>query len=899
MRLLTLTVRNYRIHKDITVNFDPSRNLIGGPNETGKSTLAEAAHRVLFLRSKTGGNLQKEMVSTRHLGDPEVLLDFDACGSRWQLEKRFAGTKGSARLTDAAGNVYKDDEAETKLAEILKCETNGGRVSASQLPTLWAHLWVWQGSAGGDPSSHTSPHKADLVQRLQQEGVAAVLQSAADQRVAARIATAHAELFTATGKPKAGSKPEAARVRLEEAEAALDRARETAARLEQAATDHQLAEKELTEVETVLPGLREQKAATEAKLAEVEQLRSHEKTHLHQWQAAAGLQKQLAEQDTAIRKLREQAAAARAALDPAERLEENLLAEQKRASQLNQAAEVSQRDSADAVRLTRLRHDLGTASIAAFEKAADHQRLVARSTEAAALASEISTHQESLSQLPDLTPKDLETLRKLDRTASQAKAGLDAMATGIELLAADLDVALDAHPLAPGDTRTLTDEGELAIGPITRLRIRPGGGASLADTRLHHEKSLRDFTAALDRHTLHDLDHATAVLQQRQTLSQQIAQLQTRWKALGGEAIATELAAAATAHESAKAEVQRRLATLDPPPPLPQTLEAARQDLATHRQQLEHAEETETTARHQATQLRLRSETASANLQQHRDRTAEARQSLRDLDTKIVVLQETHGDAPSRETALAQAATAEHQTAAQLAATRQALAALTPDHLAADAERFTRAIAQQEIRRREAENLRLIARERLATDGSSDPEAELAHAHANHAAARDHHASEDRRARAIGTLHDLFTTSREAIDRALVQPLADRISGYLQCLFGAGTEARVKFTDAGIDGLELIRPGDPAFSFATLSGGAKEQVAAAVRLALAEILAAEHDGCLPLLFDDAFAYSDPARIQSLQRMLDLAAHRGLQIIILTCTPAEYSAFGATGIRLAP
>ena len=125
MRLLSLTVRNYRVHKDLTVNFDPSRNLIGGPNESGKSTLAEAAHRALFLRAKTGGNIQKELVSTRHLGDPEVQLTFEAEGIRWELEKRFAAAKGSTRLTAQAGTTLRDDEAESKLASLLKTETAG------------------------------------------------------------------------------------------------------------------------------------------------------------------------------------------------------------------------------------------------------------------------------------------------------------------------------------------------------------------------------------------------------------------------------------------------------------------------------------------------------------------------------------------------------------------------------------------------------------------------------------------------------------------------------------------------------------------------------------------------------------------------------------------------------
>jgi uncharacterized protein YhaN len=88
-----------------------------------------------------------------------------------------------------------------------------------------------------------------------------------------------------------------------------------------------------------------------------------------------------------------------------------------------------------------------------------------------------------------------------------------------------------------------------------------------------------------------------------------------------------------------------------------------------------------------------------------------------------------------------------------------------------------------------------------------------------------------------------------------------------------------------------------AVPFAALSGGAREQAAAALRLAMAEVLAAGHDACLPIVFDDAFAYADPDRVQSLQRMLDLAARRGLQVIVLTCTPADYAGLGAQVVAL--
>ena len=74
MKLLKLTVRNYRVHKERVIEFDPRTTLIGGPNESGKSTLVEAAHRVLFLKAKGVGKTHKCMKSNLHDGDPEVEL---------------------------------------------------------------------------------------------------------------------------------------------------------------------------------------------------------------------------------------------------------------------------------------------------------------------------------------------------------------------------------------------------------------------------------------------------------------------------------------------------------------------------------------------------------------------------------------------------------------------------------------------------------------------------------------------------------------------------------------------------------------------------------------------------------------------------------------------------------
>jgi recombinational DNA repair ATPase RecF len=80
MKLISATVRSYRIHRDVSVELDPARTLIGGANETGKSTLIEAVHRGLFLKSTVTGEAQRSMVSTHFSGHPEVELRLLARG---------------------------------------------------------------------------------------------------------------------------------------------------------------------------------------------------------------------------------------------------------------------------------------------------------------------------------------------------------------------------------------------------------------------------------------------------------------------------------------------------------------------------------------------------------------------------------------------------------------------------------------------------------------------------------------------------------------------------------------------------------------------------------------------------------------------------------------------------
>ena len=228
MKLLSATVRNYRIHRETTVDFDPSRSLIGGPNESGKSTFIEAVHRGLFLKSRITGDGQRSMTSDIHPGHPEVEVAFTVEGKDYEVVKRFSGTNGTTKLTVIGGASWQGDEAESRLHELLREEdVGGGRGISDRILQQWAHLWVWQGKSGNDPCGDAASEQTALLQRLQEEGGAVAMQSQCDAQVAGHFAERCASLFTQAGKPKAGSELQQAESELQAAQTARGEGRIT------------------------------------------------------------------------------------------------------------------------------------------------------------------------------------------------------------------------------------------------------------------------------------------------------------------------------------------------------------------------------------------------------------------------------------------------------------------------------------------------------------------------------------------------------------------------------------------------------------------------------------------------------------------------------------------------
>jgi len=146
---------------------------------------------------------------------------------------------------------------------------------------------------------------------------------------------------------------------------------------------------------------------------------------------------------------------------------------------------------------------------------------------------------------------------------------------------------------------------------------------------------------------------------------------------------------------------------------------------------------------------------------------------------------------------------------------------------------------------------------------------------------------------AIGLLYDTLYQCRATALADIGGPVEQAATRTLQRIAG-GRLGSIKLGEylepAGV----LPQRIDESVSISNVSGGEKEQIYIATRLALAEVLARNERHLVVL--DDVLTATDSLRLGRILRILEEASEK-LQIIILTCHPERYRALtGATFIN---
>ncbi len=124
MKLHRLRVRSFAAIQDLDIAFGPGLNVLYGPNDLGKSTLADAIRLALLLPHSS--NHYESFTPWSGGDDPYVELTFETEEQRiWRVRKQFGKRGGSSHL-DESRNGRDFDEIErargvdAKLREILR-----------------------------------------------------------------------------------------------------------------------------------------------------------------------------------------------------------------------------------------------------------------------------------------------------------------------------------------------------------------------------------------------------------------------------------------------------------------------------------------------------------------------------------------------------------------------------------------------------------------------------------------------------------------------------------------------------------------------------------------------------------------------------------------------------------
>ena len=891
MRLLHASLRQVRLHQHLELRFDPHFTLLGGANEAGKSTVVEALHKVLFLRASATGRAVDELRSRLHSGLPEIAVGFEAAGARWELRKRFSGASGTCQLGSDGGVALQGAAAEEQLARLLGVEGPIEGRRHGQLPQRWGHLWVRQGESGSNLLA--GPGEAydlkSLVQQLQQRGAAAALESPLDRLVGEQLQARLDLQFTATGKVKAGSLLAEARQRCQEAQAALEQAQDHRAELESA----------MEQLHRIGARLQAIDSAERPRLRRASQLAGQ----LRLRQAQIGpLQQQFAQLELALAEqqaLQQQGLNLEAQQQAWQQQLASLLEEQAthqagcRAGELALLElDVQQRELAGRLELAQQLLDLASLEEEARQLNAHQQQFEQLQRDA----------QQCKQRLLELAPIDQETVRALrqaEQQLAQAQARCQAMATAVALLDADQSVTVGGQPLLPGETLQLSRAAELSIGSGVRLRISPGGGKANLEAAEALEARAQSLLNLQQQAGVGSSEAAEQIAGQRQELERELARLRQAAGAIPWSRLSEQIGALEPRRERLLRHLERHRQL---------RLAIAQEDgLPDQREGLESWLDA---LRHQSSQAGLRRQQVEAGLQARRqqlaDRIAACGQlerqlaelsgSLAPLKQRQLALEKLHGTQAALAAELEHRRQELHIQAGELGELKGSLRELLPEASAASRPDHGKDNWIEElIQQLDAEKDGLLTsrgqNEQLCLSLSvEDPAAAVEQCLARLESAQGEREAIERQTLALQILQSLFHRARQEFSQRYREPLEEAIGPYLEDLGSRDQQVRLDFDPKRGFGDFELQQGIQRYGFEQLSGGMREQLATALRLALAEVLLPGYDGCLPLIFDDAFTNSDPRRLGGLHRMLGRGLAKGAQIILLSCNPADYLEF---------
>lgn len=875
MRLHRIALQEFRKfrHPVVLDDLAAGLNVIAGPNEAGKSTLAIAIRAAFLERYKTTkvSDLAPWGMSGAR---PSVDIDFEHAGHRYLLRKSFLSRARCELLIDDGAERHEGEAAENALAALLGFEFSAKGNSRPEHGGIPGLLWIAQGDGQNllAPATHAQSHVREALTRLTGE-----LTSADGDSLFERVESERAMLRDGrSGRPKGAYKEaEDALLQTERSVATLMASKQAldadVDRLALLRRDYDKAHLEQPWLD-----LDQRAAKARARLAEIARERdtlTGLKRELTQAEDTLALLHEQVERDqrdhVALRALQAEADTAKASLSPAtEQLNRALQHQQQAAERLRvvnaQLASVQQ--AAQRQDCAAQIHDVGE----------ELRRGLAVIERAEALVAQVQALQASAAKL-EIDDKALRTLRGLEQRLVQLRIQQNAGATRVyHQLNVGQTVQFDGRDLVGDGEVLVTHATALQIPGVGTLHIEPGGNdlqaVLVAIEQTEAERS--SWLVRLGVVTIAEADSRAAAYEQAQRgleMARQALQIQAP------EGVDT-LRAGQTRMQTRLAQLHVQLASL-PADAVPGDLSQMRQALQIATVEAEHAAKAVTTAR-----TVLDTQQAKAQLLQAQ---WTARQAEFDESDRA-------GQREQRGSRLVEARATLTTLAHRYQTAQAALQASQPDLIEQDARRFEQSakLQRDEQQRRHAELLQLQGKLEQAQAHGVGEQLAQAQAEAQRLTRRrDEFLS---RAQALDLLWQLLGERRADATQRLLEPLAQRLRHYAGLLFPG---AKWQLDDALMPAAVVRGAGpDAAQALDALSFGTREQLGVLARFAYADLLQQAGRPTL-LILDDALVHADQERRDLMKRALYDAASRH-QILLLTCHGEAWQDLGVP-IRTVP
>ena len=861
-------------------SFSEGITILFAPNGTGKTTLFEALRFALFDAHSTAAQEAKAIRPWGRDLAPTVTVEFVHGGTGYRVNKRFLSSPSCTLDRNEAGQyrpLAEGADAEQHLRSFFTKNPPLRGIARPENLGLAQVLWAPQGDLAlpGLSGDLVSDIQALLGRQLAGPG-SGPIEKIIEQR--------YGIYFAPQGKPRAGSPVLALEKQLDAAGKALMDAKALHTQFEEVSRKVEDVRARRAQASHEAHALAETLAREQERLREFQRLDSERRQLLDRCTAAQAEYDSIKQRIDLIADTEKQLAEVRT---DAARLEADVplrLREMQAREQESQRARAVLEDAR-----------IGREAVDQAERLADDARRFAE------VAEKLSALDQSINRI-DLAGRDiadrkaqrgavtapdakkLKAIRKAMKERDDAKTAIEASLLTLEIVpeaGGEIDVLAGEQTgrltLVPGQPMQIKGSPEVVVHLPNVARLRASGPTgSIEEQRNTYAKADKKVSELTEPYGTADEDALEALSERASQLDAGINQAAAKL-----EALLADRRPDALRQERAELQAQRTaLARVHPdwdqaPPDavaVKATAESAKKAFV---KRVEAAEADRDKASSASSASQVEHQRAS-------DQLASARKSFASLESRRADASNDGRTPDERRRLLQERAIAWEAGKAKLEEVKKSLHAFGDDPRVTvkTLEAQASALAEGERKAREDEVRQQTLLEGLCARG---PYSVLAEAEENAERVKDQLAAERVRAEAIRLLRTTVVACREEAISAVTGPVEEAATAILHRIAGSRIGAVGLATSFSPEAMRLDALDEPV-SVANLSGGEREQLYLATRLALAGVLAQR--GRELVVLDDVLTATDSARLARILRVLEEAAQLN-QIVVLTCHPERY------------